>query len=143
GSTALLSSFKFSENIRKLAMTLIDKQKDTLEWREQFGVGFISFGFIMGVAAYMTRLIRRPLYVIRKAAEELSRGNLSARIHVTVKDEVNQISEAFNQMVSQIETVIQQAGGISRDLATSATSIFDTAKKLEKNVAKQERAITQ
>lgn len=143
GLPAVVSSFKISNDIGTMSDALIRKQSRTLKWREYFGAGFISFGCTVGLAAYTTRLLRRPLYVIRQAAEELSRGNLSSRIHVTVKDEVNQISEAFNQMVDQIETIIQQAGGISNNLASSASSIFNTAKQLETNVVRQERAITQ
>lgn len=143
GLPLIFSTFKVSDDIHLVATQLISEQSKTLQWREYFGLGFISFGATVGVAAYTTRLIRRPLYVIRKAAEELAKGNLSARIHVTVKDEVNQISEAFNQMVDQIEMIIQHAGAISDNLATSSTNIFTTAKQIETNVVRQEHAITQ
>lgn len=143
GVPLIFSTFKVSEDINRVTLQLIEEQSYTLQWREYFGLGFISFGATVGLAAYTTRLIRRPLYVIRKAAEELAKGNLSARIHVTVKDEVNQISEAFNQMVDQIEMIIQHAGAISDNLATSSTNIFTTAKQIETNVVRQEHAITQ
>lgn len=143
GIPALTSSFFVSKDVHSLTSNLIEQQSETLQAREYFGLGFLSFGVIMGIGAYTTRLIRRPLYVIRKAAEELARGNLSARIHITVKDEVNDISDAFNQMVNQIEMIIQHAGAISDNLATSASNIFTTAKQLETNIVKQERAVTQ
>jgi methyl-accepting chemotaxis protein len=143
GIPALNSSFFISNDVHQLTTTLLTQQGETLQWREYFGVSFLSFGIIMGLGAYTTRLIRRPLYVIRKAAEELARGNLSARIHVTVKDEVNDISEAFNQMVNQIEMIIHHTGAISDNLATLASNIFTTAKQLETNIVRQERAITQ
>ncbi|MDP3042367.1 MAG: HAMP domain-containing protein, partial [Candidatus Omnitrophota bacterium] len=50
------------------------------------------------VALIIASFIVRPINKLTKAALEISRGNLSARIEVSSKDEVGSLGVAFNQM---------------------------------------------
>lgn len=143
GMQSIEKSNALNRLIGSEAATLLETQSDTLLVREYYGVGFIIFGVVVMLAAYMTRIIRRPLAGIRHAAEELAKGKVGVRIEVQAKDEVGQICDSFNQLVERIEIIIQEADGISSKLAISSKGIFTTAKQLESNVIRQEQAITQ
>lgn len=62
--------------------------------------------FALVVGYFMSKLlmrIMRPLHELQQAAKEVQRGNYHTRVVVHSKDEVGQLSNAFNQMAEAIE----------------------------------------
>ncbi|MEO4054556.1 ATP-binding protein [Solibacillus sp. CAU 1738] len=54
------------------------------------------------------RRIMRPLHDLQQAAEKMSEGNYETRVHVTSKDEIGQLSNAFNDMAKAIQQEDEQ-----------------------------------
>lgn len=113
----------------------------TLRQRQNFATivsGVLAAVFLL---MYFTRLIRGPVEVLKKAAQDLVAGNLSVRVPISAKDEVGDIAKAFNRIAALWEKSIVQVKAISERLVENSTSIFETAKRLESNVDYQEVVI--
>ncbi|WP_332648579.1 sensor histidine kinase [Lysinibacillus sp. 54212] len=65
-----------------------------------------AFVFIL-IAGYFVfkglRHIMRPLHLLQEAVEQMSKGDYSARVAVASKDEIGQLSNAFNRMAEAIQ----------------------------------------
>ncbi|MDP3042368.1 MAG: ATP-binding protein, partial [Candidatus Omnitrophota bacterium] len=73
------------------------------------------------VALIIASFIVRPIDKLTKATLEISRGNLSARIKVSSKDEVGSLGVAFNQMAQDMSKY-QQELIAAKDYADSIVS---------------------
>ncbi|MDO4272984.1 MAG: sensor histidine kinase [Eubacteriales bacterium] len=63
-----------------------------------FVVALISLGY----AAWMTRLINRPVKELMNICTEVAKGNFDAHVNVTRRDEFGQLGQTFNCMLMQI-----------------------------------------
>ena len=75
-----------------------------------------------GAIAYL--VIKRITYAVGElsgAAEQLAKGDLSARSGYRSEDELGQISLAFNRMGKRFENVIQEISGAASQLSAAAT----------------------
>lgn len=79
-----------------------------LSWR----VFLVGSAALVVFALGLARLWSRPIQHMTATARSLSRGDLSARIHVSGKDEVAQLGRSLNQMrdhlAEQLETIDRQ-----------------------------------
>ena len=63
-----------------------------------------------------TRLILKPVRVLRETAEKVGSGNLNIRAHISTGDEFQQLSEAFNKMLSNLQQSEDQLRSINKSL---------------------------
>lgn len=82
-----------------------------------------------------TKIILRPVRVLRDTAERVSQGDLSVRSDLLTGDEFEQLSDTFNAMLTSIETQQQQLRGINKsldlrisELAERNTALYDAAR---------------
>jgi len=143
GRESSMQSFELGSQMGRQLSFLIQTQMNTLKNRIFMGVGLIVFGMVLIMMFYVTKVIRSPLENLKKAAEELAKGNLSVRITITSEDEIAWISIAFNEMAAFFESIMTNAYQIASQLVISTTDIFSTAEKLENNVTIQEKTIRQ
>ncbi|HYL37883.1 MAG TPA: ATP-binding protein [Bryobacteraceae bacterium] len=64
---------------------------------------FILF-FATWIARYMAGQISTPITALLKAAEQIRKGNLGYRVHVSAIDEMAALVKAFNEMTDALET---------------------------------------
>ena len=64
---------------------------------------FILF-FAIWIARYMAGQISTPITALLKAAEQIRKGNLGYRVHVSAIDEMATLVKAFNEMTEALET---------------------------------------
>ena len=81
---------------------------------------------------FLSRRAMEPVDRMTKAALSMGAGDLSARLPVpAAKDEVRQLAEAWNQLLSRLEAAVsrlsQFSADASHDLRTSITVILATA----------------
>jgi heavy metal sensor kinase len=81
---------------------------------------------------FLSRRAMGPVDRLTKAALGIGVGNLSARVPVpAAKDEVQQLAEAWNQLLGRLEAAVfrlsQFSADVSHDLRTSITIILATA----------------
>lgn len=68
-------------------------------------------GFLVGlypVLIFVSNIISKPLKRLCEAMERFKEGDFEQQIQVETKDEVGEVSEGFNQMVTDIRDLIEQ-----------------------------------
>jgi two-component system sensor histidine kinase YesM len=77
--------------------------RDTLAVRNYFIViGAASFGLAVLLMTLMSVRITRPIGQLRNMMKKLERGDLDVSIPISSRDEVGQLSQSFNVMVSKL-----------------------------------------
>ncbi len=81
-------------------------------------------------------LVTRPLVQVTRAAEKITKGDLSQRAKVFSRDEAGTLARTFNAMVDSLEKSYREMEGINRSLEeiNRARSV-----ELEKDVAERRR----
>lgn len=84
-----------------------------------------------------------PLNNVVAAMKEISNGDgdLGRRLTVKGKDELAELSGAFNLFVSNIMDVVKQVGSSVDSLSSSSAELADTAEKTDQSIAQQKSAI--
>lgn len=82
--------------------------------RNAVGAGVIAALLLIGLLIYLARSVAAPVRRVAEAAEQLGKGDLSARVNLDRKDEVGVLADSFNRMgaslqASQIELDAQQS----------------------------------
>ncbi len=62
--------------------------------------------------------IAGPVSLLANAADQFGSGNLSARVDVRSKDEIGSLATAFNEMASNLESIIEQREQVEDKIAT-------------------------
>ncbi|MBQ2875433.1 MAG: HAMP domain-containing histidine kinase [Clostridia bacterium] len=80
------------------------------------------------IAAYfITERIVRPMRAMTNAAKSFAKGDFSARVVVTGKDEVSELGKAFNNMAESLDSLEKMRNSflanVSHDLRTPMTTI--------------------
>lgn len=73
-------------------------------FEQRLMVAFIMAFFLALLIAGVTWLAIRPLFNLKKTARQILEGDLSARAQVDSFDEIQDVGEAFNEMVSRLAT---------------------------------------
>jgi two-component system sensor histidine kinase/response regulator len=83
------------------------------------------------VAAIMTtRSVTKPLHELRKGTEMVAKGNLGFKVGTTAKDEIGQLSRAFDQMTEGLKTTMTSIDNLNAEI--------NERKKVEKALHKSE-----
>jgi signal transduction histidine kinase len=93
-------------------------------------------GLVLAIAVTMLlgRAFTRPLGELRRAAEDIARGNYARRVRVTAGDEIGVVGEAFNGMAAAVERARHQQrtflANVSHELKTPLTSLIGFSQAL-------------
>lgn len=77
----------------------------------------LGIGCAAGLSIYIVRMIVRPVRILRRATEEISRGNLDVRIDYISKDEIGQATAAFLVMSQTLRTIIEDIKYLMGEMA--------------------------
>ena len=92
---------------------------------------------------FLTRQMTRPLTAMVQAAGDMARGNFEARAPEEGSREIRELSQAFNQMAAQLDTLEQSrrdfVANVSHELRSPITSIQGFAQgMLDGTISKEE-----
>ncbi len=125
----------------RLGISLTAMHKEIARTRWQIA-GFGVLGLLLGSAGatFLARRMTRPIQALTQGVAAVGRGDLSQRIEVVSRDELGQLSTAFNEMTSQLARVREleerlrradrlaalgtMAAGIAHDIRNPLTSIL-------------------
>lgn len=82
------------------------------------------FAFLMGgvlaiVTSFVTYLALRPLFRLKRTVQQILTGNLEARARISSFDEIQDLAEAFNEMVSRLARSLDNLHARTRALEES------------------------
>lgn len=83
------------------------------------------FGIVLGL--WLANTISKPVRAIRDAAVKVGRGDLTQQVHQSSKDEIGELSNAFNKMV--------------KDLSAAQTEIEEKTHRLEEEKERSEHLL--
>jgi len=81
------------------------------------GIGLAVALIVALLGVLFARTITRPVRQLVEGAEEIGRGNLEYRIEVGVRDEIGQLSQAFNQMTENLQAITASRDELNREVA--------------------------
>lgn len=108
------------------SLELVDKQLSTIMLFALCVSAFLLIVVIM-MGVYFVKSICVPLAQISQTAKKLATGDFSERIPVTTRDEIGELSRAFNDMANELENSEQIKNdfisSVSHELRTPLTAI--------------------
>ncbi|WP_186278731.1 methyl-accepting chemotaxis protein [Lysinibacillus sp. BW-2-10] len=82
------------------------------------------------VALFISRIISNPVRLVSNAAQEIADGNLAIEdVHVKNRDEIGELVSAFNQMKTNLRTVIQEVSSTSEQVASSSEQLMASSEQ--------------
>ena len=107
-----------------LPMTTFDRESDTL--RRDLSLAFgIAFLIAVAPTVWIARRITKPLSDIVIAAQQLAKGDHTARIRTGSRDEVSLLADTLNHMTDQLRTKIEELSEDRSQLLAMLTSMVE------------------
>ena len=83
------------------------------------------------LALFLAKLVTRPLAALAEATQEISRGRLDYRVHVTTPDEIGDLVRSFNRMAEELGTSRGQIEASTRDLSVANAELDQRGRQME------------
>lgn len=83
----------------------------------------------IGIGMLVIWMVAIPLVRLRNLMNEGALGNLSVRSSINKKDEIGQLAQSFNQMMTQITLLVNQTNQSAQDVLITAGELSDASKK--------------
>ncbi|MFS0727426.1 methyl-accepting chemotaxis protein [Paenibacillus sp. 1P07SE] len=82
-----------------------------------------------GIGLLVIRMIARPLVQLRDLMTRGERGDLTVRSSIRTSDEIGQLANSFNQMMTQISALASRAYQSATDVLQTAEALGESSKK--------------
>lgn len=101
----------------------------------------ITLGLILSVVVFTNRRIKRPLNTLVQASRQVASGDLKVRIETHDNDlsDMHEVSNAFNNMLDQLETANKELQTWSRDLERKIQDRTERLKSAQNELIHVER----
>jgi methyl-accepting chemotaxis protein len=108
-----------AENKQENAKRVSDETTETYVWNKWFMVATIFGALLIGATLgyFLSRSLRKSLGEVMAVAEDISVGELSAKIDVDSKNEIGQLKASMQRMVTAIQALVRDGNA----LATAAS----------------------
>jgi len=109
----------------KVSDELLDQLKETelTVTIAIIGITLLSILLAVWFGIAISRMMTRPVYEMLKLMSAAEKGDLTVHSEQRSRDEIGQLAQSFNQMVSGIRNVIAQVGDSASNLAASSQQI--------------------
>ncbi len=127
-----------------MPMSEVLKDVDTII-RQVIAIGVTGLVILLGAMFWLSRSIARPLENAVAAMEDVAsgEGDLTRRLKVIGKDEVAQLSKAFNTFAEQVRRVIAQLADHSQTLASTSAQLEQASGRASQGASQQRNEIDQ
>ncbi|PVV19238.1 MAG: hypothetical protein B6D79_15345 [gamma proteobacterium symbiont of Ctena orbiculata] len=115
------------------------------------GQFFLRHYIIVGAATAMLILFSTGIYLsltgnlqhLKNVSDQMSEGDLSKRLNIDTRDELNQIGTAFKEIGDGFSLAVSGVVGSSQHLGTVSTHMVDTGRKTAIDIQHQAKEIAQ
>ncbi len=84
----------------------------------------LGLGAVVAIAVVISRRISRPILAVAVGAKEVAEGNLTInKVKITSKDEIGQLSQAFNLMTENLAQLVKHVASASEQVASSSQEL--------------------
>jgi signal transduction histidine kinase len=102
--------------------------------------GFIVTAIALIIGLILTRQITRPIKALVNGVRQITKGNLSHRVNIKSRDELNDLGQSFNTMAASLDKAEQErrriVADIAHELRTPLTVIEGTVTGIQDGVFK-------
>jgi len=96
-----------------------------------FGVMFVAVTIVACIfGALFSHKLAKPIQKLTKEVAQIDGGNLDSRIHITTRDEVEDLGNAFNHMAEQVQNYIKNLASVTAEKERIRTEI-EVASRLQ------------
>jgi len=92
-------------------------------------IAILIISIIIGIM--ISRSMVKPLLTLKKAAKELSEGNLTHEFEVYAKDEIGEVADSFIDMRESLKNLVGKIISASDDVTKSSRDVLDSSKQAE------------
>lgn len=126
--------------INKASKASVDSILSTITSRRIINISVLAVVILasLGIAFAISRSISHPIAKLRNVAIAIGKGDLTRRAEVTSKDEIGELSSAFNQMTDEIqkrneelETVNEELRGANEELQATEEELRASNEELQ------------
>jgi methyl-accepting chemotaxis protein len=96
---------------------------------------------VLGFPVLVTRPLHNLLHRIEQIAE--GDGDLRVRLEVLSRDELGQLSDAFNRFLDKLQPLIREVGRVTGEVADSAQSLAGMAAANDRLISSEHAAVDQ
>lgn len=96
---------------------------------------------MLGFPLLVTRPLHRLLHRIEQIAD--GDGDLRARLEVVSRDELGQLSQAFNRFLDKLQPLVQEVGRVTGEVADSANRLSQVAEDSDRLINQERAAMDQ
>ena len=82
-------------------------------------------------ALFLSKLVTRPVAALAEATQEISRGNLDYRVHVTAADELGELVQSFNRMAEELQSSRKQIDASTAEVADANIQLEQRRQHME------------
>jgi diguanylate cyclase (GGDEF)-like protein len=139
GTQALDEGFKLYDEGLPILNQLLTKKAEELLQKKYFVVGFTGTVWVilvyLFVGFYLSVL--RAVYKLMRAAARMSNGDLSERIYLDTKDELQAVGNAYNKMAISLDKILKERDSQEEEIKFLA--YHDALTRLPNRVLFQDR----
>ncbi|RRV30280.1 methyl-accepting chemotaxis protein [Pseudomonas sp. o96-267] len=117
---------------------------ESLAWQQGLIIAIgllVCLVLVVGFPLLVTRPLHNLLHRIEQIAD--GDGDLRVRLDVLSKDELGQLSHAFNRFLDKLQPLIKEVGRVTDEVADSAKSLADLAAANDRLISSEHAAVDQ
>lgn len=117
---------------------------DRLKWQQ---TGIIAFGLLVCTVLVLgfPMLVTRPLHGLLERIKQVAEGDgdLRVRLEVHSRDELGQLSDAFNHFLDKLQPLISEVSRVTGEVADAAHNLAELATANDRLISSEHAAVDQ
>ena len=117
---------------------------DRLKWQQ---TGIIAFGLLVCTVLVLgfPLLVTRPLHGLLERIQQVAEGDgdLRVRLEVHSRDELGQLSDAFNHFLDKLQPLISEVSRVTGEVADAAHNLAELATANDRLISSEHAAVDQ
>ena len=122
--------------------TSLDSMRDELDEavKQASIVGILALIFAIAASHFLVAQLRRPLALLQRGTRHVAEGNIAHRLEITSGDELEELADAFNHMLDQLQAALHHTEQLAyNDQLTGLPNRLELKRQLDEALADKKR----